>query len=160
MDRPLAKIKGPELKIFIQNIKFMAEFLKCRLGRCEEAFRIAEGLVLWHGIIPFLSITHVKDKDSYLSKVSKFESDVKQLYAVGAKTFLSTEYVGDEENFYSHALRFYMPYFARKTYEDHKTGLGIFTMQGFEHRNKESKRHFNRHTNKKGNVLMQVMPRL
>ena len=160
LDRPLAKIKGPELKIFIRNIKFMAEFLKCRLGTCEEAYRIAEALLLWYEIVPFLAIDNVKDKVAYLSKMTKFELDVKKLYAVGSKTFLSTEYVGDEENFYSHALRFYMPYFARKAWEDHKAGLGMFTMQGFEHRNKESKRHFNRHTNKKGNVLLQVMPRL
>ena len=55
----------------------MAEFLKCRLGTYEEAYRIGEGLLLWHEIISFLAITHVKDKEYYLYKVSKFESDVK-----------------------------------------------------------------------------------
>ena len=115
---------------------------------------------LWHEIVPFLATAHVKDKASYPSKISKFESDVKKLYVVGAKKILSTQYVGDEENFYSHCLRFYMPVIARKTFEDHGTGLGIVTMQGFEHRNKESRRHFNRHTNKKGNVSLKVMPRL
>ena len=39
-------------------------------------------------------------------------------------------------------------------------GLGIFTMQGFEHRNKESKTYFFKFTNKKGNVCIQVLKRL
>ena len=160
MDRPLAKFKGPELKVFINNIPLLAEFLQSTLGRCEEACRIAESLELWAQMVPFLNICHVKDKAGYPGRITKFEEDVKKLYAVGAKTFLSTQYVGDEENFYSHCLRFYMPVFARKTFEEHGTGLGIFNMQGFEHRNKESKRHFTRHTNKKGNVALQVMPRL
>ena len=160
LDRPLAKFKGPELKVFIMNIPVISEFLKSRLGRCEEACRIAEGLELWAEIVPFLNICHIKDKAAYPEKITKFEDNVKQLYAVGAKTFLSTEYVGDQENIYSHCLRFYIPVFARKTFEEHSTGLGIFSMQGFEHRNKESKRYFTRHTNKKGNVSLQVMPRL
>ena len=160
LDRPLAKFKGPELKLFIKNIPLIAEFMKSRLGRCEEACRIAEGLELWAEMVPFLNICRIKDKAGYPAKITKFEEDVKKYYAVGAKTFLSTQYVGDEENFYSHCLRFYMPVFARKTFEEHGTGLGIFNMQGFEHRNKESKRYFTRHTNKKGNVALQVMPRL
>ena len=89
-----------------------------------------------------------------------FEQKVKNFYKVGATYFLSTKYVGDEENFYSHALRFYMPHFAKITFERHGMGLGIFTMQGFEHRNKQSKFVFLNHTNKKGNVAKQTIGRL
>ena len=92
--------------------------------------------------------------------MDKFDLDVKKFYAAGAQSFLSKKHIGDQENPYSHILRFYMPGFARQAFAKHGTGLGIFTMQGFEHRNKESKRNFLRHTNKKGNVLMQIMPRL
>ena len=88
-------------------------------------------MVLWHEIVSFLAIAHMKDKASYPSKMSKFKSDVKKLYAVRAQTFLSTEYVGDEEKCYIHCLGFYMAVFARKSFEDHGPGLGIFTMQGF-----------------------------
>ena len=99
LDWSLAEFKGPELKIFIKNILFMKEFILYRQGGCEEANRIAEGLSLWYKIVPFLNIAYVKDKASYPAKVTKFESDAKKLYVVGAKTFLSTEYVGDEEMF-------------------------------------------------------------
>ena len=89
-----------------------------------------------------------------------FEQKVKDFYKVGATSFLSTKYVGDEENFYSHTLRFYIPQFAKITFERHGMGLGIFTMQGFEHRNKESKFVFLNHTNKKENVAKQTIGRL
>ena len=160
LDRPLAIFKGAELLVFIQNIPQIQAYLRCQLENSEEAQWIVEGLGLWYEISPFLCIAHVKDKELYPAKMDKFDSDVKKFYAVGANTFLSTKFIGDQENFYSHVLRFYMPVFMRQAFAKHGTGLGIFTMQGFEHRNKESKRNFLRHTNKKGNVLMQVMPRL
>ena len=49
---------------------------------------------------------------------------------------------------------------AKRTLKKHGMGLGIFTMQGFEHRNKESKICFIKLTNKKGNVCIQVLNRL
>lgn len=88
------------------------------------------------------------------------EQKVKEFYKVGTTYFLSTKYVGDKENFYSQALPFYMPQFAKITFERHGVGLGIFTMQRFEHRNKESKFIFLNHTNKKGNVAKQTIGRL
>ena len=72
MDRPLAKFKGPELKVFIKNIPFVKDLLLCRLGRYGGAGRIAKGLYFWYKIKPFLSITHVRDKASYPAKISKF----------------------------------------------------------------------------------------
>ena len=160
LNRPLAKFKGPELLEFVKNIPKVNTFLTTHLGHSEEARWIVEGLGAWHEISPFLVIAHIEDKLLYIGKMYKFELDVRKFYKAGANTFLSKKYVGDEENFYCHCLRLYMPVFARKTFEIHGTGIGIFTMQGFEHRNKESKRVFNTHTNKKGNVSLQVMARL
>ena len=57
-------------------------------------------------------------------------------------------------------LWFHIPKIARETWEKHGLGVGVFTMQGFERRNKESKNTLRRFTNKKGNILMQNMKRL
>ena len=46
------------------------------------------------------------------------------------------------------------------TLEKHNMGLGIYTMQGYEHSNKERKMCFVKFTNKKGNVCTQVLKRL
>ena len=68
--------------------------------------------------------------------------------------------MGDDETFYMHVLRFYLPKIARVTFDKHGLGLGIFTMQGFERRNKESKNTLKRFTNCKGNVLAANLRRL
>ena len=49
---------------------------------------------------------------------------------------------------------------ADTTFERHKTGVGIFTMQGFERRNKESKTTLRRFSNYTGNVLISNLCRV
>ena len=77
-----------------------------------------------------------------------FKANAKEFYRIGAYSFLSKEYCGDQETIYSHCLQFYIPMIAKGTLKKHGLELGIFTMQGFEHRNKESKTCFIRFTNK------------
>ena len=90
----------------------------------------------------------------------KYEEDVKKFYAAGKTSFLSSKTEGDIDTFYSNTIRFYMLQIAQTAFEKHKLGLGIFTMQGFERRNKESKNTFRRFTNKKGNTLLSNLKRL
>ena len=77
-------------------------------------------------------------KEEYISQLNQFRSDVCELYKWGRLTFLR-----EDEPFYFHCLRFYIPDIAHQTYETHKLGVGIYNMQGFERRNKESKRFLN-----------------
>ena len=77
-----------------------------------------------------------------------------------SKDISNKDVTGDGETFYSHVLRCYLPKHARQTWEDHQLGLGIFNMQGFKRRNKESKNTLRRFTNGKGNIAMQNMKRL
>ena len=87
---------------------------------------------------------------------------MKECYTIGGKTFLTEDVTkpGGDETFYMHCLRFYMPKLAKETLEKHKLGLGIFTMQGFERRNKESKNTLKRFCNGKGNILSPNLARL
>ena len=61
--------------------------------------------------------------------------------------------IGSQETFYTHALRFYIPRIAKITYDRHGVGVGIFTMQGFERRNKESKQCLSQSCNYRNNIL-------
>ena len=49
---------------------------------------------------------------------------------------------------------------ARETLAVHGVGIGIFNMQGFERRNKESKVKVKNSSNGRGNVLIHNMKRL
>ena len=46
------------------------------------------------------------------------------------------------------------------TLERHGLGIGIFNMQGFERRNKESKNTLRRFSNMKGNIVINNVKRL
>ena len=91
-------------------------------------------------------------------KLDDTERNRKKQEKTGKKE--ETERMGDDETFYMHVLRFYLPKIARVTFDKHGLGLGIFTMQGFERRNKESKNTLKRFTNCKGNVLAANLRRL
>ena len=92
--------------------------------------------------------------------MEKFELNVDLWYHVGKDFFLTKHIPGDIETFCHHVVRYHMPATARTTYERHALGVGIFTMQGFEQRNKESKNTMHRFNNKKGNVCESNMKRL
>ena len=94
--------------------------------------------------------------------LKEWEAKLNEFYGVGGKTILTKNPAnpGDDEKFYSHVLRFYLPMIAKKTLEENEMGLGIFTMQGFERRNKESKNTLKCFSNNKGNVLTPNLKRL
>jgi hypothetical protein len=99
-------------------------------------------LTLWVSIFKFLGITCIEEREEreYLNRKDQFNMELKELYSKGLSTFLSKPgKPGIEEIFYCHALRHYMPRIAKVTYETHGTGVGIFNIQGFERKNKESK---------------------
>ena len=56
-----------------------------------------------------------------------------------------------------HILRFYIAEAAKVTYARHQMGVGVFNMQGFERRNKESKNIYKRFSNHKGKGVMKTL---
>jgi hypothetical protein len=87
----------------------------------------------------------------------------KSIYlSIGGRTFLSKPgtNTGTDERFCFHVLRFYIPRILKQTFERHGTGIGIFTIQGFERRNKESKNCMKRFSNNRGNQMVNNMKRV
>ena len=83
-----------------------------------------------------------------------------KIYNAGAKTVLTHNTVGDRETFYMHVLCYYVPQLAKRTYDKYGVGMGVYTMQGYERRNKESKNTFRRFNNNRGNVVVPNLKRL
>ena len=99
-----------------------------------------KSLMLWYHISPFMNITHIDNHDKYRTEMDDFESNVRKFYSVGGKSFLTKRgSTGDDETFYMHVLRYYIIMIARKIFRKHTLGVGIYTMQGYERRNKELK---------------------
>ena len=91
---------------------------------------------------------------------------MKKFYTIGGRSFLTKKTIssigniGNDETFYMHTLRFYLPQIADETLKKHNLGLGVFTMQGFERRNKESKNTLRRFSNGIGNIVIGNLKRL
>ena len=153
---------GNELALFVANVQSIVAFLELNFVETNEIEDIKKSLLLWVQIFKFLGITVVRNSDTYNNEVNKFEANLKEFYDRGSRTFLSTEGTtnGNEETFYSHTLRFYMMDIVKVTFERHKVGVGIFNMQGFERRNKESKNCMKRFCNHRGNTCVSNMKRL
>eukprot|EP00978_Attheya_sp_CCMP212_P012782 scaffold31964_cov35-Attheya_sp.AAC.1 len=108
----------------------------------------------------FLHIAVIDNWEVYLAQLDKFDSDIKRFYKCGRTTWLTKNSEGDDEFLYSHVLWFYIPRMAREIFEKQGVGIGVFTMQGYERRNKESKNIMKRFSNNKGNLVMQNLKRL
>lgn len=65
-----------------------------------------------------------------------------------------------KENFYCHILTDYLVPTMRETYIIYKLGLGIFSMQGMERSNKESKNCTKRFYNNRYNICISTLLRL
>ena len=161
--KSFSSFQGNEIALFVANKESINKFLSSNLVSTQKLQDICAGLTLWLDIFKFLAITSVKEGEGaeYLNKLQVFEQNLKKFYSIGSRTFLSVpDKVGSTETFYMHALRYYMPQIGRITYEKHATGVGIFTMQGFERRNKESKNCMKRFSNNLGNRMINNMRRV
>ena len=123
---------------------------------------LVKALDLWYTIEDHLKRVEVKEEhvDWFPAVLDKFESNINEFYECGTDTFLSGNKVGKDETYYLHALKYYIPVHGRKTWEDHKCGIGVFTMQGFERRNKESKNILRSFNNMEKKILSQILKRL
>ena len=152
--------KGAQMKKFITNCPKVAKVMRDNLVMTEDIEYLCKALELWCDIESFLKISTVKDEESYPSLIDKFKKNLVDFYECSKHTFLTKRNTGDDETFNFHCLRFYIPIHVDETWVKFKYGVGIFTMQDYERRNKESKNTLKRFSNNKGNIVIGNMKRL
>ena len=152
--------KGDHFKKFVTNCPKMAKLMRDNLVMTKDIEYLCKGLELWCDMESFLKISKVKDEESYPSLINKFKKNLIDFYECGEHTFLTKRNTGDDETFYFHCLRFYMLDIVDDAWEKFESGVGIFTMQGYERRNKESKNTLRRFSNNKGNIVIGNMKQL
>jgi hypothetical protein len=140
-----SKFKGNELNQFVENCSFIKSYLENEFVQTEEVKNLGTALSLLPLIFNFLSITYIENPKKYLEEeLPDFENNLKLFIKSGRYSFLL-----NDEPFYFHCMRYYLPTIARQTFHSFQLGLGIFNMQGFERRNKESKTLLHRACNNK-----------
>ena len=161
-NKPFVSFIGSELLAFIKNTKLITDFLSDNFVKTPMLSHLRKGLQLWQKITPFLTISTIEDINDYEKKMLGFKANLKEFYKHGKVSFLTKKScsVGGDETFYMHFLRFYILMIAEKTLRDHGLGVGIFTMQGFERRNKESKNVLRRFSNGRKNICVNNLKQL
>ena len=125
MDKPFAKLKGPELLLFITNTKKIIEFFETKFEDTDTMKNLCKVLKLWEEITPFMIITKIEDVNIYRKKLDEWEEKLNEFYEVGGKNILTKNPAnpGDDETFYFHVLRFYLLIIAKKSWRKMKWGL-------------------------------------
>ena len=167
LNKNVTQLLGVEIKAFVRKCPDIATLLTSKEGGLAQTTKIvslARALDLWYHIEYHLKRAEVavEDVEEFPRVLDRFEANINEFYQCGTETFLSGKGIdiGDEETYYLHALKYYIPKHARKIWDTHKLGIGIFTMQGFEPRYKESKNIMKRFNNKKHNICSQILQRL
>ena len=138
--KSFSSFQGTELALFVAHTETIIEFLQSQLESTNELEDFVSVLRIWKKIFKFLGITYIEDVQ-YQLMVEDFCENVRKLYDHGSRTFFSSPASTDEkeETLYTNTLSFYMPDIVSATFQNHGSGVGIFTIQSFERRNKESK---------------------
>ena len=120
---------GNEIKAFITNVPSVIKFIENNVEITLNLSDVCSALDIWaNKINPLITRIKILDEDEYECELTRFEQNVKDLYAHGSNTVLTKNHIGDQESFYFHCLRFYVPMIARHTWNHHKLGVGVFSM--------------------------------
>jgi hypothetical protein len=156
----LSVMHGEQIEQFLVLIPKIADFLKTELEQTRKVKALLKLLHYYPLLDSFMRISIVKDKDKYEIDIVSFKSNLILYQEAASETILTNHTIGDNESFYSHVLFCYYPQLIDRLWTSHNVGIGIFTLQGFERRNKESKNAARRFYNGKHNVCSQTMNRV
>ena len=152
--------KGVDILVFTTNIPNVIHFIKTKFTNSEFLKTICDSLTFWFNISKFVHTVKIHNKEAYPIELAQFEKNGASLYECGQKIFLTKNVDGDDKFFYSHVLRFYLSRMTRDIFNTHKVRLRVFTMQGYERRNKESENTMRQLTNNIGSIVFQNLKRL
>ena len=152
-----SRIDGSHVKKFFERVNGLVDVINNAYASNTCIKNFTELLKLLPSLYAFWTEVTIESYDSYKEKIETYINNINLFYKYGRDTIFTNTYVGDGETFYLHCAKFHVPRIARDALEVLGCGVGIWTMQGFEHRNKESKCVYSNKTNGKGNCCKQVL---
>ena len=78
----------------------------------------------------------IENRSLHLEEISAGEDDVTMFHKRGRSTIFTHAFVVDGETFYLHCAKHHAPIIFRISLNILRCGVGIWTVQGFEHMNK------------------------
>ena len=164
-NKNLNVLHGEHINSFIKSLTVpVINFFKEEIKQTEVTIQLQLLLESWQQLTQIMSKVIYKNKEEYDECLIEFYYNIIIFKQAATKTIYKSM-SGDDldttcENFYCHVLTDYMAVFMQETYSTYKLGTGIFSMQGFERRNKESKNCAKRFCNNRYNICISTMVRL
>lgn len=175
LNKPNSRLKGRHTKEFTRKIQLVIRKIKQTLIGNEVDY-LCSALAMYSKINLFLGYTIIDNwirgnkfigsnefssttnkRDVAYGMIEKYKDIAKKFYYAGMKSFLTKSIPGDGETFYVHVVTCYIPVVAKRTYDEHGLGVGIFTMEGFESVNYSSKQFIRNKSNRKHNICAQSL---
>jgi len=116
-NKAFSSFQGKDIKVFIKSIPEIVDFIETNFSEAEHLIHLAKVMKVWKNIQEFIHKITVNEA-MYMEELSKFRSDTKGFYKYGAEIFLTKTTKGDQETFYTHTLRYYLPYIEEKKFID------------------------------------------
>ena len=152
-----SRIDGSHISKLIRNISSLVALLRNEYEETTYLVNLCDMLLLLPRLNKFWKTVDIESRNVYLQQIEQYKIDIDLFYDYGSKSILTNTVLGDGETFYFHVAKHHVPIIAHDTLDKFNCGVGLWTMQGFEHRNKQSKFVYSHKTNGKGNCCMQVL---
>ena len=159
-------IHGIHVNEFIQELTpDIVKFIKKHLENTKVTRSLIVLLNEWREISRIMNITYIENNEDYLNTIKVFETKIQHFKKAAKYTIYSATSGNDnleekKENFYCHVLTEYLVPIMKQTYNKYGLGIGIFSMQGMERRNKESKNCAKRFYNNRYNICISTLLQL
>ena len=152
-----SRIDGSHVSKFIKNINELVTIINNEYENSTYLNHMCQVLALVPKLSEFWKKVKVNSHESHMEEIQDYEMKMNTFYYHGSFCIFTNTVKGDGETFYCHIAKHWIPNMARWTLDNLGCGVGIWTMQGFEHRNKQSKFVYAHKTNGKGNCCLQVL---
>ena len=139
---------------FVEDVNNLVSSTKTEHEHSACLNHMCQLLVLLPVLSEFWKKVETESCSSCMEDAKEHENNVNEFYHHGSFAIFANSTLGDGETFYCHVSKHWVPRLAKWTVSDLGCGVGLWTMQGFEHRNKQSKHSHSHETNGKGNCCM------
>ena len=131
-----SRIDGSHVNFFIINSNRLAHLINTahRSKSCVNNFTQLPQLLLY--LFKFWTNVTIDSRQSYLKKIDAHELNMDLFCKHGNNTIFTNTHIGDGETFYLHCAKHHVSRISRIALNMLGCGVVIWTMQGFEHRNK------------------------
>ena len=146
-----SRIDGSYVKKFIMRCNVLVDMINSTYRSNSYIKNFIELLKLLPSLYVFQTEVTFNSYDLYLKEIDTYVKNIVLFYKYGKNTIFTNTYINDRETFYLYCAKYHVPRIARNILDMLGCGVGIWIMQGFEHRNKESKFVYSNKTNGKGN---------